>query len=196
MGNDDYLVWMHSNKTKHGLVLGELTGVENIYDLNIGVPFGNKFPPNAEYSLHSDFPDHLVPTDSLMNSDGLIVASLRLTDHLRKASLPSMEFHVVSIRDHKGKKLADEYFIVHPVNPVDCLDTTASGARMSRIGTGVVASVKKVVLKANSIPTDRGIVRMVNFEAPTLIRRDLTRALDSTGFTGFRWLELSAYPEL
>jgi hypothetical protein len=187
---------MHSNKVKHALVLGELKGVDNIVDLNKGVSFGENFPPGAEYTLHPDFKDHLVPTDSLMNSDGLIVASRRLTDYLRDLSLASVEYHRVTVLDHKGKKLPSEYFIVHPIDPIDCLDNDASGARVSRIGKGVVAEVQKLCLRRDSIPRDRSLVRIATFRKPTLIKKQLAKQLDSTGFTGFRWLELSSYPEL
>src|ERR1700733_3434978 len=182
---------MHSNKVKHACVLGTLTGLEDIGELNRGISFQDRFPENVRYQLDPDFPDHLTLTDSLMNSDGLIVASTGLKTHLQQAGLDSVEYHPVQIVDHKGKEFAPAYFIVHPTNPVDGLDADALGARPSRILKGIVSNVQKLVLRPDAIPPGRKLFRLLTFRKVTLIRRELAADLDKAGFTGFRWLEPS-----
>ncbi len=196
MNLDNYLVWMHSNKVKHGCVLGTLTGVENILDLNEGISFTGRFPSDASYSLHPDFPNHLVLTDNLLNSDGLIVVSARLKDKIQQIDLQCVEFHSVTIRDHKGKIFSQEYHILHPVEPVDCLNSEASNASASLILPEMIDSVERLVIYSECVPANRALFRIARFPEPTLIRRDLAAEFDKTGFTGFRWLELSSYPEL
>lgn len=193
---DNYLVWMHSNKVKHGCVLGKLSGVEKVFRLKKGVPMAENFPVNAEYSLHMDFPDNLVLTDSLINSDTLIVASPKLRNALEQAGAAKVEYLPVAIRDHKGKILSREYHIAHPVETVDCIDREASGARPSPILPANVDGVDKLVLRDDQIPADRQLFRITGFPDVTIIRCDLAESLDKAGLTGFRWLEPSSYPEI
>jgi hypothetical protein len=194
--NSDLLVWMHSNKVKHACVLGKLTGVDDAYDLDAGISFEGRFPRDAEYSLHPDFPNDLVLTDSLINSDGLIVVSAKLRKVFEKHVVPKVEYHPVLIRDHKGKVFSQDYCILHPIDPIVCLDHEASGASPSFILPDVVDSVEKLVLDREQVPADRPFFRIAGFHQATLVRRDLAAELDKGRYTGFRWLELSAYPEV
>lgn len=196
MSKSNLLVWMHSNEVKNGCVLGNLSGIDSIYDLNEGVSFEGRFPSDAKYSLHADFPNNLVLTDNLINSDGLMVVSSRLKVNLENRGLKDVEYHSVEIRDHKGRVFSKDYFILHPVKPVECLNHEASGANASLILPSVIDNVDELVLHEEQVPLDRQLFRIAGFPDATLIRRDLAEDLNNAQFTGFRWLELSDYPEI
>src|SRR6266851_1355631 len=123
----DYLLWPKSNSTPYACVLGNLKGFEDLYPMWGGKSVQESFPPDAEYPMDPEFPDNTVLADTLMNSQYLIVGSERPKDFLAKKQLSPIEYLKVSIRDHKGKITAP-YWIINPLDNVDCLDHDASGA--------------------------------------------------------------------
>ena len=196
MNNESFLILEHSNLIKHCVVLGAINGIDDISDLVDGVDCPNGAVSGIVYDMDSDFPNNLVLTDSLMNVHGLAVVSERLADVIKKQEVPMVKYYSVGIRNHKGKILPDPYYILHPVSPIDCLDVQACGARMSRVDKSMIASVKRLSLITDLIASSRKIFRPSNFPEVTLVRRDLAEILDATGYTGFRWVELSQYPEI
>src|SRR5262249_47271846 len=155
-----------------------------------------RLPAGGEYSLHPDFPNDLVLTDSLMNTDSLLVVSPRLKAYLQETGDADLEFYPVTILDHKGKLLSADYQIVNATGDVDCLDKEASGARASRVSPDEVSRVRKLALKIDQIPSGKVLFRIKGFPEVTMIRRDVAEGLDATGFTGFRWLEPDKFPEI
>lgn len=196
MNKSQFLVWMHSNRVKHACVLGKLSGLEKQFRLRKGVSLERQFPSDVQFSLHPDFPNDLVLTDSLINSDMLIVASPRLQDYLRKNAFIDIEYLPVTIRDHKGKTMGSDYRIVHQVNHAECLNREASDAEESELDPSDVTDVARLVIYEERVPPEKMLFRIAEFPKVILVRRHLAEGLDTAGFTGFRWLELSAYPEL
>jgi hypothetical protein len=192
--NANYVLW-GLQEVPHGCVLKELVGVEKLYELKNGVPRAADFPDKASYRMHPDFPHHTILTDNLLNTDRLIVGSARLREFLEARSVQKVEYLPVLLRNPKGKVVSKTYAIINPIDPVDCLDVAKSGVTMSKIVKNKIQAVKKIVLDPSRVDAKRELFRLRGFPHVTLVRRELAEAIDGEGFTGIRWVELSAYPE-
>src|SRR5438552_3993429 len=117
----NYVVW-DTKVIPNACVLQDLVRVEKDYQLRKGVPLASTFPEDAAFTMDPDFPDNTVLTDNLLNTNMMIVASMRLKMFLERQSLRKVEYLPVTIINHKGKPASREYFIVHPIDPVECLD--------------------------------------------------------------------------
>lgn len=190
----NYLVWSPSNKVPNAVALDLLTGFEKISRLWRGEPLAGEFPGDAGFKMRADFPENTVLTDSLSNLNSLIVGSQRLREFLEGRKVSHIEYHPVTVRDHKGKVIKSQYYIINPISNVDCLDLPASGAVMSRVKTTKVQFIKKLVLRDQALDVSRQIFRITNFDMITLVREDLAAAMDNAEFTGVRWIEASKYP--
>jgi len=147
------------------------------------------FPPDAEYPMDPEFPDNTVLADTLMNSQYLIVGSERLKDFLAKKQLSPVEYLKVRIRDHRGKSAAS-YWIINPLDNVDCLDHMASGALVSRVDKTQVIKVKRTILREDALDPSRQLFRITGYPQGILIRRDLADDIYAAGFSGIKFREL------
>jgi hypothetical protein len=187
-----YVLW-RSGGVPHACVLEGLTGVERQYDLNVGRPVAARFPPDASLSMSPDHPYDMLLTDSLENIDFLLVVSPRLQQLLAEQGVEKVEYLPVAIHDHRGK-VAGNYFIVHPLDPVDCLDIPACGAKFWNVDPDNIMALERLAVDAAKIPASRALFRPKAFFEVVLVRRDLARAIDAAGIVGVRWLEVSSYP--
>ena len=192
----DYVLWVASTRVKNACVLGDMRGFQDIYDLKSGVSFVESFPPDVEFEMNPDFPDNIVLTDNLINEEGLIVGSGKLKQFLESRGANRLEYLAVSIRDHKGRIASKDYYVLNPIDPVECLDDESSVAEPSLILPDEIDSVQTLVLNVERIDPKREIFRIARFPIVTVVHRRLAEAIDQQGFTGVRWLELSDYPEV
>ena len=55
--------------------------------------------------------------------------------------------------------------------------------------------MEKLVLRPDAVPANRSLFRLKGLWNVALVSRPLANAISAAGFSGVRWLELSAYPE-
>jgi hypothetical protein len=177
----------------HGVVLHELLGVEDTWELLEGVPRAATFPADASFTMHPDFPRHLRFTDALLNTDTLLVASLRLKEFREARAVRFIEYLPVTIVDHRGRPAPPPYFIVHPIEPVDCLDLDACEPEWSRVDPESIQRVKRLAIDERRLDERRDLFRPKSFYDVILASRGLAQAIDAAGFTGVRWVELADY---
>ncbi len=188
----NYVIW-HNISVPDACTLGDFEGLENTYPLLSGVGFGEGFPSDARFSMKADKPNNMLLTDSLRNTDSVLVGSPRLVEFFRRNSVPCVEYLPVRIIDHKKKPVKQQYHILHPIQPVDCIDRERSGVKYSKVLKTKIQSVKRLVLDESRVPPDRTFFRCRDFIDVTLVRRDFAQALDGQGFTGLIWKELDEY---
>jgi hypothetical protein len=189
----NYLVWA-MKRVPNACVLDELSGVDEEWKLTKGTPLADGFPQNAVFRMDPEFPNNTVMTDSLRNTDLLIVGSLKLAQFLQSRQANGLEYLPVAIANPKKKIVSKDYCIIHPTDPVDCLDVAKSGARWSKIDKQSINAVKKLVLQEDKIDPKREVFRLQSFFDVILVKRDLAEAMDAQGFTGIRWIEPENYP--
>ena len=119
--NDDFLVWQFED-IPHSFVLDRLHGVERVFELVEGVPRAESFPADARFSVDPDFPNDMGLVDAFTNTYNLTVISEKLKEFIAGQKPKAVEFLPVTILNHKSRPAA-KYYILHPVDPVDALDT-------------------------------------------------------------------------
>jgi hypothetical protein len=190
----DYVIWK-TTPTTHAFSLDELVGFEKVYRIRNGEALQGTWPDNVEFTMDPDFPHHLLPSDSLYNLHRFTIISSRTADILRKKDIEHLELLRVGIRNHKGRLHSEEYYILHPLCPIDCLDVAASQATFRKIKKDKVDTVQQLVLRPIEQELPRLIFRIQGMQNLLLLHRSLASELEGAGLSGMAWLELDQYPE-
>lgn len=191
----DYLIWT-DEVVPGACSLAGMTGYAEDWKLVYGEPVAAEFPGAARFSMDPDTPRDMALTDNLVNLDMLIVASQRLRDLIEAQQPAAVEYLPVPIFNHKKRAIAEPYFIVHPIQTVDCLVLDACEPTWGRINKKAIQRVAHLVIDAQRVPADRLLFRPQLFNKVILAHRKLADAIDAAGMTGVRWVELADYPEL
>ncbi|WP_341675043.1 DUF1629 domain-containing protein [Niveibacterium sp. SC-1] len=190
----DYLIWRYCDADGACSIM-EPTGLDSIVPLKEGTPLlaelGGK---GLSAAMNPESPDDILLLDNVHNTDGILVVSGHFRALLEAQSLRDVEFLPISIIDHKGRVASDDYWVVHPTNPVDAIDLVASDCKMSRIKKTRIQSMTRLVLRPGTVPADRALFRLQGLWGVTLVHRALADAITAAGLTGVEWQELSAYP--
>jgi hypothetical protein len=189
----DYLILIYKS-VDGACVLKDLKGLEKTFRLNNGTSLAAEWPESVTLHMHPDFPTDILLVDNVLNADMLIVASKRLQECVRSRAPVEVEYLPVKIIDHKGRVASSEYSILHPTNPVDCIDKEQSVFEADLIDPNDIDTIEKLVLDDARIPQDRLFFRLRGFWGITLVRRDLASAISAAGCSGIEWLEVDDYP--
>jgi hypothetical protein len=192
MKKSDFVIW-DSAVVKNAVVLHVLTGVEKEYQLRKGVPRAATFPKDASYAMHPDFPHNTILVDNLVNTGLRIVASKRLKEFLESKDISQVEYLPVTIVNHKGKPASKDYFIVHPIEPVECLDLDKCEPTWGKLDKTSIDKVRHLVIDQERVDGSRQLFRPKQFHYVILARRALAEAIDAAGFTGIKWIELEHF---
>jgi hypothetical protein len=190
----DYLVWKYQS-VPGACILQDLDGFEDTFRLGQGEPLAETFPADVRFHMNPDFPTDLLLVDNLENTDLCLVVSAKLREALEKQKLSDVEYLPVSIINHRGRVASKDYSIVHPLNPVDCIDRGKSVFKENRIIPGRIDRFKKLVVNRAQIPEDRRLFYMKDFSDIAVVRSDLAKALDAGAFRGLGWQPLAQYPK-
>jgi hypothetical protein len=188
----NYLVW-DSKTVPNVCSLSDFKGVDDDYALTKGVSQAGGFPPDAAFTMDPDFPNHTLLADNLINLNCMIVASKRLKEFLEMQNLAKVEYLPVKIIDHKGRPVSPEYFIIHPIEPVDCLDVARCEPTWSRIDKSAINRVKRLCLNEEKVGAQRLLFKPHSFFNVVLVHRNLAQAINSQGFSGISWIELENF---
>lgn len=191
-GRGDWLVWDQGN-VAGACALSGMTGFPDDWQLIDGLPIG-QLPSRARFAMDPDLPDDIMLTDALFNSDMLIVASERLCEVVEAARPASVEFLPIPIYNHKKRKIAEPYALIHPLEHLDLLDAAGSGGEPDPINKSALARVKSLSFDASRIPGDRLLFRFKTFPDIVLVRRSLAERIDAAQATGIRWRDAAVYP--
>jgi len=191
----DYVFWA-ARRLENVCQLVDLQGVEREWELDEGVPRSASFPDGATLRMDPNYPYHTLLADNLLNTERLIVASGKLKTFLESRQLAEVEYLPVKVLNHKNRPVDVQYYIIHPVNPVDCLDLEQSGPRWSAIDTTRIKALNRFVIVESKIDKGREMFRPKHFHRATLVKRTLAEAIDKEGFTGIRWFELDQFTQL
>lgn len=188
----NYVIW-YNRQRNNECTLRDFVGMDNTFPLTAGLSLEASFPDDSSFAMDADEPTKFGLTDSLSNTNQVIVASEALSEFFKKNAVPSVEYLPTKIIDHKGRLLKDKYFILHPINPVDCLNLDGVEVEYSLILPDQIDALDRIVLHEDKIPSDRVFFRCLNFSDVILVKRSFADAISAAGFTGFKWRELSEY---
>lgn len=191
---DNFVIWQFQS-VPHACLLKNLTGVDQRYTLFKGIPLAQSFAKDAAFHMDPDFPKDLLLTDNMANPLSCMVVSKRLADGLRDEKVDRLEYLPVSIIDHKGKVASKDYFILNPLEPVDCIDRKNSKFKASAILPDEITRFEKLVIDESAVPGGRKIFRMKGFGNIALVAKTLADSLKKGNFTGLGWRDVSKYPK-
>jgi len=126
--------------------LDECNGIDRKWEIDKGVPRAATFTDNVTLKMDNQYPHNIMLADDLFNKHRLIVVSGRLKNFLQSRSLVQVEYLPITILDHKGQIASRDYVIVHPINPVDCLDVEQCVPRWSFIDKTRIKELKHFVI--------------------------------------------------
>jgi hypothetical protein len=174
-----------------------LSDLENVDDdslLRFGEPLETVWPSNVTLHFDPERKKAIVQTDTLYNLKGIVVASEKLVALLKAHKVPYLEYLPLTVLDHKNKPVPG-YQLVHPVNPVACLDIKASKGKKSKFVPGRVDEIKTLVLDETKIPADRTLFRVAEYPWAIVAHSSLADVISKAGILGIYWLEPSKFPE-
>jgi hypothetical protein len=181
-----YVIWQFED-VAHSLVLDRLHGVDDIFELVEGTPRAGTFPPDARFTPDPDFPNDMGLVDSFTNTYNLTVISTKLKEFIEDKHPEKVEYLPVTLLNHKSRP-AGEYFILHPVDPVDALDIEQSGAEWDVVDETVIDSIQRIVLSPDKLDVNRQIFKLKHLYDVLLVHTDFAKAIDENGFTGIKWV--------
>jgi hypothetical protein len=155
-------------------------------DLAGGVSVAGRIPADAYYEMDDDDDDDTPLTDTLPNLDDFLVVSRRLAD-LIVAGEPHVERYPLAIWDRADREVSRDYVLLHPIDPVDCLDLDRCKPRRRKDGS--ISSIDKLVIDADRVPADRKLFRPQHFTDVVLVRRAFAEAITAADITNLRWCE-------
>lgn len=176
----------------NSFVLGQISYTEKMWHTAEGIPRSATWPSGVTHSVSKDFPNDMLLVDVFRSPHQFLLISTRLKDFLVKQECENVEFLPVSILDHKGK-IAGEYFILHPIMPVDCLDVEASEAKPHIMDDSIFHAIARIALIPSKIEMQRKIFKIKGLVDLVIFRKDLAQEIDAQGFTGIGWRPLSEF---
>lgn len=95
------------------------------------------------------------------------------------ASTHAVEFLPVAIEDHTKKIVSRDYFIMHPLGMVDCIDIKKSKGKYNPLKKEMLTSCKSLVLIPDSIPDGIRLFRPKHWGFNVMVTEDFARYLES-----------------
>jgi hypothetical protein len=187
----DFFVWQFKH-VPNACVLDELIGVEKKYQITKGIPRAATFSGNAAFTMDPDFPNDTLLVDAFETTKKMTVISPRLKAFLEEQTLKNVEFLPITIINHK-KRPAAQYFVLHPIHPVDCLDMKESDVKWDPIDDSQIYEVTRMVLDVSRMDPEIQLFKIKYFYDFVIVRQDLVEAIKAQNFTGIKWTELSDF---
>ncbi len=176
-----YFVW--DSRYQDGLcALGALENVPKDEQILKGKPRAVGFPPDASYSMRADFPKDVEVPDNVYAAIHYVV-SARLRGVLEPMLGSShVEFLPVTIKNHKGRVVEGEYFVLNPTDVLDAIDVAASSGKLNDLDPTQLCMTRRLVIKP--LPDDVTMFRPHNWARLLLVREDLVEKLKASGLKG------------
>jgi hypothetical protein len=188
-----YVIWKWS-VVPHAAAVKKLQGFEAVNTFFHGVALGKKFPRDAAFHMNPDFPTDLTLTDNVRNIHSCMLVSSRLAQALQARNIAKLEYLPVAIVDHKGKVASKDYFVLNPLELVDCIDRKQSIYKESKVKPGEISFCDKLVLDEARIPGDRKLFRLKGYAQMAILASEVAGALSPDDFIGLRWLPVGGNP--
>jgi hypothetical protein len=190
-----YLVWRPGTMKDGICKLKGLTGVPKSFQINSGVPRLQGWPAEAAAAMDPNFPKDLGLADSLDGANFLVISG-KAKQLIEQETAGKIEFLPVKIINHKGRVASEDYFVVNPLDVVDCIDKDASSVDLDTLNKDMIDGCAQLVLKENVIPQESKIFRTKFWSGRILIRRELAQKMQKAGLTCMNFIEPAEYTGL
>jgi hypothetical protein len=146
----------------------------------------------ARCNMDPAFPKEVRLSDNLYGAT-MPVISLRIKQILESFGKNRVEYLPVELFNHKGRKEPNEYFVLHPLDVLDCINLEASGVEWNNITPDRISRCKGLVLNHGAIPGDYTIFRPKFWGKIILIRQDLVDILQKEDLRGLSFRPVDGY---
>lgn len=187
--NPDFVYWK-SATVKDAAAVTKLYGVDDVHDIAYGVPVAHRFPATAEFRFDPEFKRNTLLADCLINVASMLLCSARLKDFIASRNPEKVEYLPVRVVDIKGKPVEASYFVVHPIEPVDCIDFAKSQVKRSAVDPDSILTVQHLEIDGSKVPAAQLLLRPKGHANVILIRRTLMAEIEAAGFTGVGYREI------
>jgi len=201
-------VVMAPSPSKRAFVLHKISDVTDWYEVVEGESRAENFPDNVTHTIVKGYyeeeeedeenfdPDNPAPRtildDVIHSPNRVFLISHRVRVFFISRSVNQVEYLPCTILNSKGESLA-LYYILSPINPIDCLDIVASKAKASRADKDYVGAIDGIVVKSGLIDPELQIFKIKKLFEQVIIHRNLAQAIVAQGFTGIRWIEFANF---
>jgi hypothetical protein len=177
-----FKVWR--NRLQDGFCgLGALQNVPNDQEILAGKSRANGFPSDAYFAMRDDLAKKFKAIPDNVHTMIHDVVSGRLRAVLEPLLDGSrVEFLPVKIHDRAGNVVDGEYFVLNPLDVVDCIDVEASGGKYNELAPTPLMMVARLVLRP--IAPNLTLVRPSNWTNRILVRAEIAEQLTAAGLTG------------
>ncbi len=174
-------------------VLTTIHNVKDAWEIAKGIPRAKGFPKDAFFEMDPKFKKFVALADNMKNRERMLVTSKKLKDFVEARAPKRVEYLPVGLVNHKKKPVPDPYFVVHPLEVVDCIDTKRSDLQWNAIDKEKIASLNKHVLKPNAIDGKHLLFRPKHLEYYVMVLPELVDAILQAGFTGVRFTPVASF---
>lgn len=190
--SSEFLIW-NSNYTEGFCVITKLRGFKDVWLLRKGDSLSDKWPDDVTFTMSPEYPKDIKLSDNLFEGSYRVVSG-RVKEVLTPLVGNSIvEFLPVSILNHKGRIASKDYFIMNPLDKIDCIDLESSGVDWNAIDPSKISSCEKLVINEDTVPDETVMFRPKFWLNTILLRRELAAGLSAAGLTGLLFLEPSKY---
>ena len=120
-----------------------------------------------------------------------MVCSERLKDFIQGKNPDKLEYLPVTVFDIKGNSVAASYFIIHPIDPPDCINAAKSKVTWSAFDPTSIEYADHIEIDETRVPPGRLVFSPKSFPGMVLLQRELALAIEKAGFTGIGWAEIA-----
>ncbi|NMO20772.1 hypothetical protein HPC49_25725 [Pyxidicoccus fallax] len=149
----------------------------------------NRYPVDAQLHMSSEVPGMKLP-DNVRNTLNYWVVSAALRAILEREAGTPVDFHPVSIINHKGRAAPGSFFIANVLAKEDCVDRAATDADESAMAPGFFSGIYRLALDPKRISPEARLFRLKQMPSVLIVRDDLRAALEPHGLQGIRYIEM------
>lgn len=156
------------------------------YLVREGVPLAEIFPDDIVLGFSENFPNRRQLVDFMEQYIGAPVVSARIRDVLLTLKARKLEFLPVSICDHAGSALSNDYFILNSLDLQDAIDMEKSEVTMNPMEEEEerIYHVHELALTTDTIDPEALVFRPRNCPKLVLVNDTVKQALVAAGVTG------------
>jgi len=185
--------WLWRNATQDGYCTIKTPNMERVWELVQGVSRIQDFPDGIECRMNPQRPKDVGLADNIRGAFFPVISG-RLRKALEaEATQNRVEYIPVRIINHKKRLASADYFVLNPLDIVDCIDPEASCVEWNTISPGSISYCKGLVLKEDAIPPGFRLFRLKYWPNNIMIDDDLVANLKRMDLTGLVFRKAAGY---
>lgn len=148
-----------------------------------------RYPASASLSMSKDYPGMKLP-DLVRNTFNYWIVSGAFKAALEHEAGMGIDFHPVTLINHKNRPAPGTFFIANITEKEDCVDRQATDADDSAMVPGTFSGIYRLALDPARISPEARLFRLKQMPSVLIVRDDLRAALDAQGLKGLRYIAM------